>query len=268
MIILDFDKPIIMGVINLTPDSFYHHSRSENIDGLFTKIDSMISEGVDIIDIGAESTRPGANLITKDEEIKRLQEIIPKFKKKYDCILSLDTMKSEVARFGLDHGVDIINDVSGLTFDKSMIDVISSFKAGVILMHMKGTPKTMQEDVSYTSVVDEVFLFLKQQISLCEQKKIKSIFIDPGIGFGKDLESNLDLIRHLELFLELKKPIVIGVSRKSFIDKISLSDVTNRLGGSIGANLVAWRNGANIFRVHDVFETKQAFDVVSALEGV
>jgi dihydropteroate synthase len=263
---LNFDKPIIMGIVNVTPDSFYAKSRSQQIDSLFQQIETMIDAGADIIDIGAESTRPGAEPVSQEEEIKRLSEILPKFKSKFNCVLSLDTMKSEVARFGLDNGVDIINDVSGLTFDKKMPEIIAAYNAGVVLMHMKGFPKTMQDNPLNFNVVDDVLSFFRTQLKLCNEHNINSVFIDPGIGFGKDLNANLELLRHLDLFLELEKPIVIGTSRKSFIEKISGSSVENRLGGTIGSNIAAWKNGANVFRVHDVLEVKQAFDVYRAVE--
>lgn len=263
---LDFDKPVIMGIVNVTPDSFYSKSRSQQIDDLLLQIDSMINAGADVIDIGAESTRPGAEPISQEEEIKRLSEILPKFKSKFNCVLSLDTMKSEVARFGLDNGVDIINDVSGLTFDKKMPEIIAAYNAGVVLMHMKGMPKSMQVNPITTNVVDDVLSFFRTQLTLCKSYNIDSVLIDPGIGFGKDLDANLELLRHLDLFLELETPIVIGTSRKSFIEQISGSSVDNRLGGTIASNIAAWKNGANVFRVHDVLEVKQAFDVYNAVE--
>ncbi len=263
---LNFDKPVLMGIINVTPDSFYSKSRIQHIDGLFYQIESMIDAGADIIDIGAESTRPGSDPVSEEEEINRLSEILSKFKSKFNCLLSLDTMKSEVARFGLDNGVDIINDVSGLTFDKKMPEIISTYNAGVVLMHMKGLPKTMQENPLNINVVDEVINFFRRQLLVCDNHNIQSVFIDPGIGFGKDLESNLELLRNLDLFLALERPIVIGTSRKSFIDAISSSTVENRLGGSIASNIAAWKNGASVFRVHDVLEIKQAFDVYNAVE--
>ena len=263
---LNFDKPNIMGVVNVTPDSFYAQSRVQKKDFILKQISKMVNAGASIIDIGAESTRPGADFVSIQEEISRLECIIPIFKKEFDCVLSLDTMKSEVAEFGLSCGVDIINDVSALTFDSNMIKVLEKYNAAVILMHMKGTPKTMQQHTHYDSVVEEVFSFLDKQIKVCEAHNLTSIFIDPGIGFGKDLNSNLLLLKHLDDFLHLNRPIVIGTSRKSFIDKISSSEVENRLGGTIASNLLAYHNGASIFRVHDVVELKQAFDVYNAIE--
>lgn len=265
---LNFDKPVIMGVVNVTPDSFYSNSRLSQKDQLLYKIQDMIDAGAEIIDIGAESTRPGAESISSDIEIERLNEIIPDFKSKFDVVLSLDTMKSEVASFGLEYGVDIINDVSGLTFDTNMIKVLKKYNAGIVIMHMKGKPKTMQKNTDYVNVVDQVFSFLKQQILLCRENNVTSICVDPGIGFGKDLDSNLLLLKHLKTFLDLDAPIVIGTSRKSFIEKITGASVEDRLGGTIASNLLSWNNGASIFRVHDVMHVKQAFEVYNAIEVV
>ncbi len=267
MLDLVFDKPIIMGIVNVTPDSFSDGGSYTNQDAIISYIDQLIKHGADIIDIGAQSTRPGAALISVQEEIERLATIIPFFKQRFDCLLSLDTFYADVAKFGLENGVDIINDVSGLTYDSAMIETCAHYQAAVVIMHMNGAPKTMQDNPHYDDVMETVYSFLKQQIQRCTDVGIQQIMIDPGIGFGKTLDHNLSLLKNLATFKSLGYPLLIGTSRKSFINQISKSDVHQRLGGSIASNLVAWKLGANVFRVHDVFDMKQAFDVSLKLEG-
>jgi len=266
MLNLDFCKPILMGVINLTPDSFSDGGLYQTTQDVFDQIQQMIDAGVDIIDIGAESSRPGSDRITADEEISRLYDVINSFKLHFNCLLSLDTTKAAVAKFGLEHGVDIMNDISALTFDNQMADVLKQYKPAVVLMHMKGTPKTMQQDISYDNVVSDVYQFLEERVSFCRSLGLESIIIDPGIGFGKRLEDNLSLLSSLGYFKQLQCPILVGTSRKSFISLLSESESDNRLAGTIASQLVAWQKGASVFRVHDVFEAKQAFDVCCAIE--
>ena len=267
MLDLVFDKPVLMGIVNVTPDSFSDGGSYTNQDAIISYIDQLIKHGADIIDIGAQSTRPGAALISVQEEIDRLSAIIPFFKQRFDCLLSLDTFYADVAKFGLEHGVDLVNDVSGLTYDSAMLETCAHYQAPVVIMHMKGSPKTMQDKPEYDDVVETVYLFFEQQINRCRQVGINQIMLDPGIGFGKTLEHNLTLLKNLSYFRSLECPIMVGTSRKSFINQLSPSDVNCRLGGSIASNLRAWQLGAQVFRVHDVFDMKQAFDVSLKLEG-
>jgi dihydropteroate synthase len=260
--------PQIMGIVNVTPDSFSDGGRFQNHDGVLTYIEQLISQGASIIDIGAQSTRPGASLLSAEEEITRLSLILPELKKRFKCKVSLDTFYSDVALFGLDHGVDIINDVSGLSYDTAMIDVCARYNATVVIMHMKGLPKTMQDNPNYEDVFQSVFSFFETQVKAGQQGGISSFILDPGIGFGKSLDHNITLLKRLSEFKQLGWPMLVGTSRKSFIDQISHSDIHQRLGGTIASNLMAWRHGATFFRVHDVFDMKQAFDVSLRLEGV
>ena len=268
MLGLSFNRPIIMGIVNVTPDSFSDGGCFSTNDDIVSHIEQLISHGADIIDIGAQSTRPGAALISVQEEIERLATIIPLFKQRFDCLLSLDTFYADVAKFGLENGVDIINDVSGLTYDSAMIETCAHYQAAVVIMHMNGAPKTMQDNPHYEDVMETVYSFLNQQIQRCTDVGIQQIMIDPGIGFGKTLDHNLSLLKNLATFKSLGYPLLIGTSRKSFINQISPSDVDNRLGGSIASNLRAWQLGAQVFRVHDVFDIKQAFDVLLRLEDM
>ena len=257
----------IMGVINLSPDSFYSRSIPRSISGVFNVAKKMIQEGVHILDVGAETTRPGSKGISVKLELERLLPVITKLTKEFDIPISVDTYKPEVASVVLQEGVSIINDISGLGAGYKMANVIARHKAGVVLMHMKGTPETMQNKPYYKDVCAEVLNFLSSRIMLAEEAGIdfESIAIDPGIGFGKTLTHNVDLITKLDQLKVLGKQILLGVSRKSFIGDILNLEPAERLEGSIAAGIVGVINGANILRVHDVGSTMRAVRVVKAL---
>ena len=257
----------IMGIINLSPDSFYSRSIPRSISGVFNVAKKMIQEGVHILDVGAETTRPGSKGISVKLELERLLPVITKLTKEFDIPISVDTYKPEVASVVLQEGVSIINDISGLGAGYKMANVIARHKAGIVLMHMKGTPETMQNKPYYKDVCAEVLNFLSSRIMLAEEAGIdfESIAIDPGIGFGKTLTHNLDLITKLDQLKVLGKQILLGVSRKSFIGDILNLEPAERLEGSIAAGIVGVINGANILRVHDVGSTMRAVRVVKAL---
>jgi len=257
----------IMGIINLSPDSFYSRSIPLSISGVFNVAKKMIQEGVHILDVGAETTRPGSKGISVKLELERLLPVITKLTKEFDIPISVDTYKPEVASVVLQEGVSVINDISGLGAGYKMANVISRHKAGVVLMHMKGTPETMQKKPYYKDVCAEVLSFLSSRIILAEEAGIdfESIAIDPGIGFGKTLTHNVDLITKLDQLKVLGKQILLGVSRKSFIGDILNLEPAERLEGSIAAGIVGVINGANILRVHDVGSTIRAVRVVNAL---
>ena len=257
----------IMGIINLSPDSFYSRSISRSISDVFILAKKMIQEGVHILDVGAETTRPGSKGISVKLELERLLPVITKLTKEFDIPISVDTYKPEVASVVLQEGVSVINDISGLGAGYKMANVISRHKAGVVLMHMKGTPETMQKKPYYKDVCAEVLSFLSSRIILAEEAGIdfESIAIDPGIGFGKTLTHNVDLITKLDQLKVLGKQILLGVSRKSFIGDILNLEPAERLEGSIAAGIVGVINGANILRVHDVGSTMRAVRVVKAL---
>ena len=257
----------IMGIINLSPDSFYSRSIPFSLTDVFNVAKKMIQEGVHILDVGAETTRPGSKGISVKLELERLLPVITKLTKEFDIPISVDTYKPEVASVVLQEGVSVINDISGLGAGYKMANVISRHKAGVVLMHMKGTPETMQKKPYYKDVCAEVLSFLSSRIILAEEAGIdfESIAIDPGIGFGKTLTHNVDLITKLDQLKVLGKQILLGVSRKSFIGDILNLEPAERLEGSIAAGIVGVINGANILRVHDVGSTVRAVRVVNAL---
>ena len=257
----------IMGIINLSPDSFYSRSIPRSISSVFNVAKKMIQEGVHILDVGAETTRPGSKGISVKLELERLLPVITKLTKEFDIPISVDTYKPEVASVVLQEGVSVINDISGLGAGYKMANVIARHKAGVVLMHMKGTPETMQNKPYYKDICAEVLNFLSSRIMLAEEAGIdfESIAIDPGIGFGKTLTHNVDLITKLDQLKVLGKQILLGVSRKSFIGDILNLEPAERLEGSIAAGIVGVINGANILRVHDVGSTIRALRVVKAL---
>lgn len=265
----DFSRIYVMGIMNVTDDSFYPPSRVK-VENAERKALEMINEGVDIIDIGAESTRPGADPIDPAEEARRIDLAVRAIRNVSDVPVSIDTYRSQTAIIGLRAGADMINDVSGLEFDSEMSHVCADFDVPVVLMHIKGTPKNMQIDPYYEDVVKEVYEEFEKKIEKATKNGIKDskIILDPGIGFGKRLEDNLKIIAHLDEFKSLGRPILIGISRKSMISKIMPMDVNDRLESTIALNTIAAMKGAKIIRVHDVFENIKAMRMVDAIMGV
>ena len=266
---IDFNKPKIMGILNITPDSFSDGGKFNDLDKSIKYAVQMISDGADIIDIGGESTRPGATTITSKVEISRTIPTIKKLKdKSKKIIISIDTRKPEVMLAGIKNDIDIINDVSGLRYSSKSINVIEKNKIPFVLMHSVKNPKTMQKNINYEDVLLDIYDFFKKKIALCESKKIdkKSIILDPGIGFGKTVKQNLNLISNIALLHSLGCPILLGSSRKSFIGKLHKNALEEkRLGGSLSTIIYALTQGVQVFRVHDVFETSQAIKVFNKL---
>lgn len=269
-------RAYIMGVVNLTPDSFsgdgfysasFFVNRPSSIDYIIKFTEQMINDGADIIDIGGESTRPHARAISVKEELDRVIPVIKALAKKIKVPISIDTYKPEVARQALDNGASIINDITALGKGPEMIKIAKKYKAAVVLMHMQGIPKTMQKKPVYASLLDEVIRYLDNALKRALDGGIKenSIIIDPGIGFGKTLGHNLEILKNLGEFKILGKPILVGTSRKSFIGKILNADIPERLPGTIASCVLAAKNGANFLRVHDVKEVKQALAVADAV---
>jgi dihydropteroate synthase len=256
-----------MGILNITPDSFsdgglYLDNHKAIEQGL-----KMIDEGADILDVGGESTRPGSDPTPGEVELKRILPVISGIKKHSDVLISVDTMKSGVARAALDEGVDIINDISALRNDPGMLELVLEKEAPVILMHMKGTPKTMQVKPHYDDVLAELHSFFEKRITWAINNGMnrEKIIIDPGIGFGKRLQDNLTLIRNLNSFRTLDQPILIGVSRKAFIGKTLGLPSNERVEGSIASAVISVLQGAHILRVHDVAATKRAVVMAEAI---
>ena len=256
-----------MGIINLSPDSFYSRSSHTNPCDVLHAAEKMINDGVHILDVGAESTRPGSRGISVKIELERLLPVITKLTKEFNVPISVDTYKPDVASVVLQEGAAVINDISGLGSGHKMANVISHHNAGIVLMHMKGTPEIMQKNPCYEDVCAEVLNFLSQRVELAEDAGIDSgsIAIDPGIGFGKTLTHNIDLISKLDQLKVLGKQILLGVSRKSLIGDILNLEPAERLEGSIAAGIVGVVNGADILRVHDVGPTVRAVRIASAL---
>ena len=265
---LDYSHPLIMGVLNVTPDSFSDGGEFFSVDSAVTRALEMITEGADMIDIGGESSRPGADSVSADEEIARVIPVIERIRTKSKIPLSVDTTKSPVAEKALNCGADFINDISAGLFDKEMIPLVAEKGAGYIIMHMRGAPQTMQDSPRYDDVVNEVAEFLADRLEVCEKAGItrERLLIDPGIGFGKTVAHNLALMSNIDELTSLGVPVVIGTSRKSFIEKVAgESTPQNRHGGSLASAVYAVERGASVVRVHDVAETKQALKVLSAL---
>lgn len=267
---LDFSKKTyIMGILNVTPDSFSDGGFYFKETDAIKRAIQIAEEGADIIDIGGESTRPGSEPVSLEEEIKRTIPVIKAISKEIDIPISIDTYKSEVAKRALDAGASIVNDISGLRFDPEMARVVSDYKVPVIIMHIKGTPRDMQKNPVYEALLPEIMDYLREGIMIARNAGIREdrIIIDPGIGFGKTFEHNLEIIKNLKEFTYLQKPILIGPSRKAFIGKI-LGDVPpqERLEGTLGVIAISIFNGANIVRVHDVKETIKVVKIVDAIK--
>ena len=259
-------RTYIMGIVNVTPDSFSDGGRFFDPDLAVQHGIQLEKQGADFLDIGGESTRPGSEPVTEEEEIRRVVPVIERLVKAVSIPVSIDSYKSEVARRGLEAGACIVNDISGLTHNPRMIDVVVEHNASVVLMHILGTPKTMQMHPVYSDVVHEVYQFLERQVSVVRDRGVAQIMVDPGVGFGKDLQHNLDLMRRLEEFQELGCPILVGPSRKSFIGKLLDLPVDERLEGTAAAVTACVLRGANIVRVHDVREMKRVALVADALK--
>ncbi|MGB2982386.1 MAG: dihydropteroate synthase [Candidatus Bipolaricaulia bacterium] len=261
------DSVLVMGILNVTPDSFHDGGRYASTEKAVDRALQMEADGADIIDVGGESTRPGADPLPAEEEMRRVLPVIEAVRRRSDIDLSIDTTKADVARDALAAGASVVNDVSALRFDEKMSGTIAEANAFAILMHMKGTPRSMQENPTYDDAVEEVRSFLRDRIRTAVDAGIEPdrILIDPGIGFGKGLSHNLALLQDLGRLVDLGSPVVVGVSRKSFLGKILGLPSDERLEGTIAANAIAIANGADVIRVHDVKEGRRTADVAFRL---
>jgi dihydropteroate synthase len=264
---LRFEKTLIMGILNVTPDSFSDGGLFNDVDTAVAHVKKMISDGADLIDVGGESSRPGSEPLSEKEELTRILPVVTRLVNDVSVPISIDTYKPLVADTCLKAGAHLINDITGLT-NPNMRRVASKNNVPVILMHMLGTPKIMQQKPVYQDLLGELIAFFQKQIALAHKTGIQQIIIDPGIGFGKTVEHNLQILKHLEIFKTLGCPLLVGPSRKSFIGTITGLPVNERLEGTIAAVTVAVMNGANIVRVHDVKECRRAIQVVDAIRGV
>ncbi len=256
----DFNIPKVMGILNLTPDSFYDGGRFTKVDAMLAHVDKMILEGADIIDVGGYSSRPGAENISEKEELSRLSRALEAIRSQYpDIVLSADTFRSSIARIVVEKfKVNIINDISGGQMDPMMMDTIADLQVPYIIMHMQGTPQTMQQNTSYTDLIDDVIRFLGRQAALLTEKGVNDIIIDPGFGFSKTLDQNYQLLSNLDVFRILELPILVGISRKSMIYRLLKTTPDEALNATTALHMTALERGADILRVHDVKEAKEA----------
>jgi len=260
------ERPLILGVLNLTPDSFSDGGRYADPAAALARAERMIAEGADLIDVGGESTRPGAASVDAAEEWGRIGVVVEELVRR-GVSVSIDTTKSSVARRAVDAGAAVLNDVSGLRSDPALAGVAAESGAGLVLMHMRGTPRTMQRDVAYEDLLGDVVAFLGHALDSAAQAGChpEQLVIDPGIGFGKSAEGNLELIAGVGRLVELGRPVMVGPSRKSFIGRILDVPIGDRLGGTIAACVAALERGARVFRVHDVIEVRRALDLAWAI---
>jgi len=257
----------LMGVLNVTPDSFSDGGKFFKLEEAIKQGLKLAEEGADMIDIGGESTRPGSEPVTIEEELRRVIPVIEELTKMIQVPISIDTYKSRVAKEALDSGASMVNDISGLRYDPEMKKVIAKYDVPVVLMHIKGTPKNMQENPHYDNLIEEIKTYLIESIKIAKEAGIDEdkIIIDPGIGFGKTPEDNLRILKNLNEFTELGRPLMVGVSRKSFIGKILNLPTEERLEGSLASMAAAIMNDANILRVHNVKESKRVAKLVDAI---
>ena len=260
-------KSLVMGILNVTPDSFSDGGLYFDTHKAVNHALSMIEDGADIIDIGGESTRPFSNPVSLDDELLRVVPVIKELRKRTDAVISIDTTKSTVAKEACLFGADIINDISGLLFDKKMVDIAKDIGCPIVLMHIKGNPKTMQENPAYDNLISDIKSHLLERVDYAIENGIdrKNIILDPGIGFGKTIENNFEILNRLDELTSIQYPFLIGTSNKSFIGKILNVNEGDRLQGTIVANTIALQKGCKIFRVHNVKEAKRCLLIANKI---
>lgn len=261
--IINLSTPISMGIINTTPDSFYDGGKYNSVEKALRLAEKHLKEGATILDVGGYSSRPGANNISIDEELKRVIPVIEAIDKNFTgTIISIDTFRSKVAHQAIDSGAAMINDISAFNIDKDLLNVVKKFNVPYILMHMQGTPQTMQKNPNYTNVLNDIIYFFSEKINQLHKIGIHDIVIDPGFGFGKIIEDNFELLNNLHKLSILKLPILAGISRKSMIYKTLKTNSLKSLNGTTALNMIALKNGAKILRVHDVKEAQECIDLL------
>jgi dihydropteroate synthase len=265
----DLSVPVVMGIINITPDSFYGGSRSQNEDEIVKKTEKHLSEGAAIIDIGACSSRPGAENITENEEKERLDRALKIIKKRFsDAVISIDTFRSSIVSWCFqEYGINLINDISAGNMDKNMFSTIASINIPYIMMHMQGAPQNMQQQPSYVNVVNDIIGFFSEKVRQLNLLGVNDIIIDPGFGFGKTIDHNYELMNQLDAFSVFGLPLLAGVSRKSMIYKFLGNKPEEALNGTTVLNTIALLKGASILRVHDVKEAVETIRIVQKMKG-
>ena len=262
----DFTRTYIMGIVNVTPDSFSDGGQCLDIDAALRHTEQLIVNGADIIDVGAESTRPGSHAISTQDQIKRLSPFLSAYSRNFDTPLSIDTQTADVAEWGLSEGGHMINDISAMR-DPKMASVIAAANCPVVLMHMQNTPLSMQKQPIYQDIIQDILTFLQARIDYAHTHDIHQIIVDPGIGFGKTLEHNLSILGQLQQFQSLNCPVLIGTSKKSWIEAITGADVHHRLEETLASNVISVLQGAQFLRVHDVQSMKKAIQVTDAIKA-
>jgi len=266
--LLSLDKPLVMGIINATPDSFYEGHLHKGLDGIVALAEKMIADGADILDIGGQSTKPGSERISEKQELERVLPIIGAIHiNNPDIIISVDTFYSSIAKATVAEGASIINDISAGNIDGEMIATVGALKVPYICMHMRGTPDTMQKKLYYDNIVTDILDFFIYKIDECKKAGITDILIDPGFGFGKTIQHNFQLLKNLHSFSMLQKPILAGLSRKSAVYKTLNTTADKALNGTTVLNTMALMNGASILRVHDVKEAKETIQLFEAYKN-
>lgn len=267
--LLELSQPIVMGILNITPDSFFAESRKQGEQEVVARVAEILTQGGKIVDIGAQSTRPSSTLLSSKEEIERLKPALNIINKEFpEAILSVDTFYSDVARFCVEeHGVDIINDISGGKIDKNMFDTVASLNVPYILMHMRGTPQTMSQLTDYDNLVQDIFYYFSKKIAELHLKGVNDIIIDPGFGFSKTIDQNYELMASLKGFSIFELPLLVGISRKKMIYNLIDSTAEESLNGTSILNTFALQNGADILRVHDVKEAVETIKITEKLKG-
>ncbi|NAY93031.1 dihydropteroate synthase [Muricauda sp. JGD-17] len=266
--LIDLSSPKVMGILNLTPDSFYDGGKYKNRDAILSRTEQMLEDGATFIDMGAYSSRPGAEHVSEDVEMKRMLPILELILKNFpDTLVSIDTFRSKMAEACLERGAAMINDISAGNLDPKMFQIIAQNQVPYVMMHLKGTPQSMQKEAQYDDLIKDLLFYFSQKVLEATSKKINDIIIDPGFGFAKTTSQNYTLLNHLDLFHSLGCPILIGLSRKSMIYKILESSPKEALNGTTCLHTIALLKGANILRVHDVKEAMECIALVEALKA-
>lgn len=264
--ILDLSTPVVMGILNFTPDSFYDGGKITSIKRALNQVEKMINDGAKIIDVGGYSSRPGATEISENEEIKRVVPLIKEIKTEFPaCVISVDTFRKNVAEKAVQNGANIINDISAGNLDKSMINFIADSKLPYIMMHMKGNPLNMQKLTTYNHLINEMIDYFSEKIELLLKNNVTDVIIDPGFGFAKTLDQNYVALKNLDILKVLQKPILVGLSRKSMIYNYLNIKPNDALPGTIALNMFSLQKGASILRVHDVKEANQTIKLYKKL---
>ena len=266
--LIDLSSPKVMGILNVTPNSFYDGNRYNSENLILAQVEKMLSEGATFIDLGAYSSKPNAELVSEEEEMARLIPVLQSVLKHFpETMLSIDTFRSNVAKISLDSGAAIINDISAGTMDENMFGVVAHFHAPYIMMHLRGTPQTMTTLTQYDDILKELLYYFSEKIAKARSFGISDLIIDPGFGFAKTLDQNYEVLQKLELFQNLDYPILVGISRKSMVYKVLESSADAALNGTTVLNTIALSHGANILRVHDVKEAVESVKLFEKMAG-